>query len=60
MEQAAQMISEWQCTDVVKRQRVVDCLKGPASDIVRFLKVSSRLAEARDYLVPLETAYGTT
>ncbi|XP_060759928.1 paraneoplastic antigen Ma1 homolog [Neoarius graeffei] len=60
MEQATQMISEWQCSDAVKKQRIVESLKGPAADIVRFLKVSNSLATATDYLTALETAYGTT
>lgn len=58
MEQATQMISEWQCTDAAKRQRIVESLKGPAADIVRFLKVST--ATATDDLSALDTAYGTT
>ncbi|XP_073708839.1 paraneoplastic antigen Ma1 homolog [Garra rufa] len=60
MEQAVQMISEWQCADSVKRQRIVESLRGPASDIIRFLKVSNPAATATDYLVALETAYGDT
>ena len=60
MEQAAQMISEWQCSDAAKKQRIVESLKGPAADIVRFLKVSNPSATATDYLAALETAYGTT
>lgn len=60
MEQATQMISEWQCSDAVKKQRIVESLKGPAADIVRFLKVSNSLASATDYLTALETVYGTT
>lgn len=60
MEQATQMISEWQCNDAAKRQRIVESLKGPAADIVRFLKVSIPNATATDYLSALDTAYGTT
>lgn len=60
MEMATQMISEWQCSDAVKKQRIVESLKGAAADIVRFLKVSNTSATATDYLVALETAYGTT
>lgn len=60
MEQATQMISEWQCTDAAKRQRIVESLRGPAADIVRFLKVSSPTATATDYLSALDTTYGTT
>lgn len=58
MEQATQMTSEWQCTDAAKRQRIVESSKGPAADIVRFLKVST--ATATDDLSALDTAYGTT
>ncbi|XP_048027559.1 paraneoplastic antigen Ma1 homolog [Megalobrama amblycephala] len=60
MEQAAQMISEWQCTESAKKQRIVESLRGPAADIVRFLKVSSPSATANDYLAALDTVYGTT
>jgi hypothetical protein len=60
MEQAAQMISEWQCTESAKKQRIVESLRGPAADIVRFLKVSSPSATANEYLAALETVYGTT
>lgn len=60
MEQATQMINEWQCTDAVKRQRIVESLRGPAADIVRFLKVSNPSATASEYLVALDTTYGST
>lgn len=60
MEQAAQMISEWQCTDAAKKQRIVESLQGPAADIVTFLKVSNPSATANEYLAALETTYGTT
>ena len=43
-----------------KQQRIVESLKGPAADIVRFLKVSIPNATATDYLSALDTAYGTT
>ncbi|KAL0147743.1 hypothetical protein M9458_056949, partial [Cirrhinus mrigala] len=58
MEQAAQMISEWQCTEAAKKQRIVESLRGPAADIVRF--VSSPSATANEYLAALETVYGTS
>lgn len=60
MEQAAQMISEWQCTEAAKKQRIVESLRGPAADIVRFLKVSNPSAAANEYLTALDTVYGTT
>ncbi|XP_065110556.1 paraneoplastic antigen Ma1 homolog [Paramisgurnus dabryanus] len=60
MEQAAQMVSEWQCADSIKRQRIVESLRGPAADIIRFLKVSSPAVTATEYLMALDTAYGST
>ncbi|XP_060780372.1 paraneoplastic antigen Ma1 homolog [Neoarius graeffei] len=59
-EQATQMITEWQCSDAAKRQRIVESLRGPAADIVRFLKVSSPSATATDYLTALDNTYGST
>ncbi len=60
MEQAVQMTSELQCTEAAKKQCIVESLRGPAADIVRFLKGSNPSATAIEYLAALETAYGTT
>ncbi|KAK0133373.1 Paraneoplastic antigen Ma1 [Merluccius polli] len=60
MEQATQMITEWGCADAAKRQRIVESLRGPAADIVRFLKVSGPSATATEYLAALDTVYGST
>ncbi|XP_056146465.1 paraneoplastic antigen Ma1 homolog [Lampris incognitus] len=60
MEQATQMITEWQCADAAKRQRIVESLRGPAADIVRFLKVSNPSSPATEYLAALDTVYGST
>ncbi|XP_076862378.1 paraneoplastic antigen Ma1 homolog [Brachyhypopomus gauderio] len=60
MEQATQMVSEWQCNEAVKKQRLVESLRGPAADIVRFLKASNPSATATDYLAALDTAFDTT
>lgn len=59
-EQTTHMLDEWQCSDVVKRQRVAESLKGAAADIVRGLRVTNPQANANDYLKALETAFGTT
>ncbi|XP_056611964.1 paraneoplastic antigen Ma1 homolog [Triplophysa dalaica] len=59
-EQTTHMLDEWQCSDVVKRQRVAESLKGAAADIVRGLRVTNPQATANDYLKALETAFGTT
>ena len=38
-EQTTHMLDEWQCSDVIKKQRVAESLKGPAADIVRGCRV---------------------
>ncbi|XP_037392521.1 paraneoplastic antigen Ma1 homolog [Pygocentrus nattereri] len=60
VEQATQMVSEWQCSEAAKKQRIVESLRGPAVDMIRFLKGSNPSATATDYLAALDTAYGTT
>lgn len=59
-EQTIHMLEEWQCSDSVKKQRVVESLKGPAADIIRFLRAQNPNATANDYMQALETAFGTT
>lgn len=59
-EQTTHMLEEWQCGDGVKKQRIVESLKGPASDIIRFLRAQNPVATANDYMQALETAFGTT
>lgn len=59
-EQTMHLLGEWQCADNIKKQRIVESLKGPAADIVRFLRVQKPAASAYDYMQALETAFGTT
>lgn len=59
-EQTTHMLDEWQCSDVVKKQRIADGLKGPAADIVRGLRATNPHATASEYLKTLEIAFGTT
>ena len=47
-EQTTHMLEEWQCSDTVKKQRVAESLKGPAADIIRFLRVSNPNVTAND------------
>lgn len=54
------MVSEWQCAESTKKQSIVESLRGPAADIVRFVKMGSSEATATDYLMALDTAYGST
>uniref|UniRef100_A0A3P9DR78 CCHC-type domain-containing protein n=1 Tax=Maylandia zebra TaxID=106582 RepID=A0A3P9DR78_9CICH len=59
-EQTTHLLDEWQCSDNIKKQRIVESLKGPAADIVRFLRVQQPTATSYDYMQVLETAFGTT
>lgn len=59
-EQTTHLLDEWQCSDNVKKQRIVESLKGPAADIVRFLKIGNPTATATAYMNALETAFGNT
>uniref|UniRef100_A0A8C3G961 Paraneoplastic antigen Ma-like C-terminal domain-containing protein n=1 Tax=Cyclopterus lumpus TaxID=8103 RepID=A0A8C3G961_CYCLU len=59
-EQTTRMLDEWQCSDVIKKQRVAESLKGPAANIVRGLRVTNPHATSNDYGQALETAFGTT
>ncbi len=60
MEQTTHILEEWQCSDNVKKQRLVECLRGPAADIVRFEKTGNPSATFSDYFSVLESAFGTT
>uniref|UniRef100_A0A3Q1CJ56 CCHC-type domain-containing protein n=1 Tax=Amphiprion ocellaris TaxID=80972 RepID=A0A3Q1CJ56_AMPOC len=59
-EQTMHLLEEWQCGDTVKKQRIVESLKGPAADIVRFLRTQNPTATSYDYMQALEVAFGTT
>ncbi len=60
VEQTTHILEEWQCSDNVKKQRLVECLRGPAADIVRFEKTGNSSATFSDYFSVLESAFGTT
>lgn len=60
VEQTTHILEEWQCSDNVKKQRLVECLRGPAADIVRFEKTGNPSATFSEYMSALESAFGTT
>lgn len=59
-EQTTHMLEEWQCSDSIKKQRIVESLRGPAADIVRFLRAQNPQATSNEYMQALETAFGST
>ncbi|XP_063819211.1 paraneoplastic antigen Ma3 homolog [Pseudophryne corroboree] len=58
-EAAVQQAEEWQCPDQIKRQRVVESLRGPAMGIVQAARRSNPNATLETYLEALDYAYGT-
>lgn len=59
-EQTMHLLEEWQCSDNTKKQRIVESLKGPAADIVRFLRVQKPTATSYHYVHALETTESTS
>ncbi|XP_063820232.1 paraneoplastic antigen Ma2 homolog [Pseudophryne corroboree] len=58
-EAAVQQAEEWQCPDKIKRQRVVESLRGPAMGIIQAVRRSNPNATLETYLEALDYAYGT-
>lgn len=60
IEQAKLMIAESDCAEKEKRKRIVESLKGPALEIIKAVRLSNGDASASEYLVALESAFGTS
>ncbi|XP_063797734.1 paraneoplastic antigen Ma1 homolog [Pseudophryne corroboree] len=58
-EAAVQQAEEWQCPDQIKRQRVVESLRGPAMGIIQAARRSNPQATLETYFEALDYAYGT-
>ncbi|XP_063786096.1 paraneoplastic antigen Ma1 homolog [Pseudophryne corroboree] len=58
-EAAVQQTEEWQCPDRIKRQRVVESLRGPAMGIIQAARRSNPNATLETYFESLDYAYGT-
>ncbi|XP_075711084.1 paraneoplastic antigen Ma1 homolog [Rhinoderma darwinii] len=52
-------LEEWQCTDIAKKQRIVESLRGPAMEVVQAAWRSKPQATSQDYMVALEDAFGS-
>ncbi|XP_029413830.1 modulator of apoptosis 1 [Nannospalax galili] len=53
-----QMMKMWQVSDVEKRRRLIESLRGPAFDIIRVLKINNPLITVAECLQALETIFG--
>ncbi|XP_072893039.1 modulator of apoptosis 1-like [Hemitrygon akajei] len=60
VEQTSQLLSECQCSDEEKRQRLVESLRGEAAGVVRGVKFNQPLATLKDDMEALERAFGLT
>ncbi|XP_063797589.1 paraneoplastic antigen Ma1 homolog [Pseudophryne corroboree] len=58
-EAATQHSEEWQCPDHVKRQRVVESLRGPAMGVIQATRRSNPKATLKEYLEALDFSFGT-
>ncbi|XP_068111746.1 paraneoplastic antigen Ma1 homolog [Hyperolius riggenbachi] len=58
MDQATQVLEEWDVPEMSKKQRIIESLRGPAADTVRNLKMSQSDCTAQDYLDALYSVFG--
>ncbi|XP_063780792.1 uncharacterized protein LOC134928708 [Pseudophryne corroboree] len=58
-EAAIQHSEEWQCPEHIKRQRVVESLRGPAMGVIQATRRSNTQATLTDYIEALDFSYGT-
>ncbi|XP_075444747.1 modulator of apoptosis 1-like [Ascaphus truei] len=60
IEYTSQVVEEWTCPELVKRQRIMECLRTPASITIRLAKDQHAEITAQKILETLERAYGRT
>ncbi|XP_063785562.1 paraneoplastic antigen Ma1 homolog [Pseudophryne corroboree] len=58
-EAAIQQSEEWHCPDHIKKQRIVESLRGPAMGIIQATRKSNPEAAVADYFQALDYTYGT-
>ncbi|XP_063788844.1 paraneoplastic antigen Ma1 homolog [Pseudophryne corroboree] len=58
-EAAVQHSEEWQCPEHIRRQRVVERLRGPAMGVIQATRRSNPTATLKEYLEALDFSFGT-
>ncbi|XP_063784361.1 uncharacterized protein LOC134933234 [Pseudophryne corroboree] len=58
-EAAIQHSEEWQCPEHIKKQRIVESLRGPAMRVIQATRRSKVTASLKDYIEALDFSYGT-
>ncbi|XP_059354029.1 paraneoplastic antigen Ma2 homolog [Carassius carassius] len=59
LEQAWLMVEESECMEREKRHRLMECLRGPALEVVKAVRDSHPDSSPAEYLEALESAFGT-
>uniref|UniRef100_A0A3Q2EBN3 Uncharacterized protein n=1 Tax=Cyprinodon variegatus TaxID=28743 RepID=A0A3Q2EBN3_CYPVA len=59
LEQATLMVQESELTEHEKRRRILECLRGPALEIIKSLRLSKQGATAQEFLDALDCAFGS-
>lgn len=59
LEHTNDVIEEWQVSDVEKRRRLIESLRGPAADLIRILKTSNPAITTAECLKALEQVFGS-
>ncbi|XP_063797600.1 paraneoplastic antigen Ma2-like [Pseudophryne corroboree] len=58
-EAAVQHSEEWRCPEHIKKQRIVESLRGPAMGIIHATRRSNPNATLKDYFTALDYSFGT-
>ncbi|XP_063799968.1 paraneoplastic antigen Ma1 homolog [Pseudophryne corroboree] len=58
-EAAIQHSEEWQCPEHIRKQRVVESLRGPAMRVIQATRRSNPIATLREYIEALDFSFGT-
>ncbi|XP_063781214.1 paraneoplastic antigen Ma1 homolog [Pseudophryne corroboree] len=58
-EAAIQHSEEWRCPEYIKKQRIVESLRGPAMGIIQATRRSNTNATLKDYFNALDYSFGT-
>uniref|UniRef100_A0A8C0IPB0 Paraneoplastic antigen Ma-like C-terminal domain-containing protein n=1 Tax=Chelonoidis abingdonii TaxID=106734 RepID=A0A8C0IPB0_CHEAB len=60
LEHTTEMLQEWAVPDAEERRRLVECLRGPALDAIRTLKLDNPAVKVKDCLEAMDHAFGRT
>lgn len=59
LEHSKEVIEEWPVSDMEKRRRLMESLRGPAADVIRILKTNNPAITTEECLKALEQVFGS-